>query len=51
MKPKGETIGRERERERGGGILRLIFTEYVPLASQPIPWPIIDTIVVTFEQM
>ena len=53
MKPKGKTIGRERERERerGGGILRLIFTEYVPLASQPIPWLIIDTIVVTFEEM
>ena len=36
---------------RGGGggvILRSIFTEYVPLVSQTIPWPIIDTIVVTF---
>ena len=34
-----------------GGILRSIFTEYVPQASQPIQWPIIDTIVVTFEHM
>ena len=44
MKPKGKTIERERERDRERerererrGILRSIFTEYVPLASQPIP--------------
>ena len=37
--------------KRGRVILWSIFTEYVPLASQPIPWPIIDTIVVTFEHM
>ena len=44
MKPKGKTIERERERERERvrererrGILRSIFTAYVPLAPQPIP--------------
>ena len=35
-------------RRGGGGVLWSIFTEYVPLASQPIPWPIIDTITITF---
>ena len=34
-----------------GGVLWSIFTEYVPLASQPIPWPIIDTIAITFRHM
>ena len=34
-----------------GGVLWSIFTEYVPLASQPLPWPIINTIAVTFEHM
>ena len=38
-------------RRGGGGVLRSIFTEYVPLASQPIPWPIIDTIAITFRHM
>ena len=41
----------------GGGVLGLIFTGYVPLASkspysplQSILWPIMDPILVTFEQ-
>ena len=36
---------------RGGGYFGQFFTEYVPLASQPLPWPIINTIAVTFEHM
>ena len=35
----------------GGGVLWSACTEHVPLASQPIPWPIIDTIAFTFRHM